>query len=130
MAKKKRCNDFYHIIMKQFADGETDRRLLSIGWMGGLAEKVYMGACRAAMVAPLRIDESWTCHAARFICETYGLHIFVKHRTSRTEIWFCRDTKTQYALDAYIDDNQFRATICGLDMALYDPKHPLEAPTK
>lgn len=126
--KPKRCEDFYRILNRSFTDDMTTRKAFAQGWMSGLAEKVYMGACRAAMVSPLRIDAEWMIAAAEKIKDVYELYLFVHNRQFRTEIWFCRDIKTQGQLAAYINDNQFRATICGLDMALYNPHHVLEAP--
>lgn len=58
------------------------------GHLSGQAEKIYLGACLAAMVRPSRLYRSWCLHVCTKLSAIYGLEVSVFERDEiADEIW-------------------------------------------
>jgi hypothetical protein len=64
--------------------------LFSWGHLVGQAEKVYLGACKAAMFRPSRSEQSRFIHRIETVCAIYGLTYFVLPTSRGKEYWICR----------------------------------------
>lgn len=120
-----RLNDHY---LNLSPKSEIDRRNFSYGFIAGLAEKVFIGACRAAMVAPALQDAEWLEVEVEVIAEEYDLYIATIRRTNRIEYWLLKTLLDRDLLVASPDDNQLRGLLCGYPLKDIDVAHVIEAP--
>ena len=137
LKSKQRCGDHFLTLVARFTgikleDSDAERtdacRQLCYGHMIGLAEKVYLGACDAAMIAPAHADVAWTRSAHKLVADEYDLLIFEKRRNRVTELWFVRGKEAYIRLVAGIDDNIVRGDLCGIPALGIDPDYLLEKP--
>src|SRR5688572_26875112 len=70
------------------ADPHNAVLLFSAGHMCGQAEKIYLGACKAAMFCPSPEYHRWAFNAALYLSKVYGLQVSVFDNTEiADEIW-------------------------------------------
>lgn len=127
----KRCNDYWTEAVTHFAGTDTGDavRQFTYGFICGQAEKVHAGACQAAMSAPLNEDADWTRAAVEKIAAVYGLATYEYRRARRTEFWLLRpDFGVVDKLAQRINDNIYRALICGIPWRDIDRDYVIEAP--
>lgn len=95
VTQKPACRDVYQTVLnrlyawweRQYQYDLEDKFLLSMGFAMGHAEKIYLGACRAAMFCPPdRYGESFGT-VMDMIAEGYGLTAL----RIDEEYWLCRD---------------------------------------
>ena len=94
----------------------------------GNAEKVAIGACRAAMSAPHKKDIHWFRPLHVAVGEEYGLLRHEIARSNRVECWLVRDAAAHALLRRGINDNVTRAYLCGIEAGQIDSDYILEAP--
>src|ERR1039458_9122668 len=125
-----RCGDLFLGLVRRFTGSDhcdSDAcRQFSYGHMTGLAEKVYLGACQAAMNAPTHDDVNWMRSAHSLIADQYGLLTFEKRRNRVTELWFVKGAASYAALAAGVDDNATRGALCGIPALGIDPDYAIE----
>ncbi len=125
-ADKKTCGDFYLEGLQSFTAMESESvRLFAAGFVSGQAEKVHLGACKAAMFRPS--EDRWRMIMAivEEVCRRYELVVF---EAGIGEIWICRDMdvwKELLDLHAHVGRNSAtwhrrRAEMCGINPAMID----------
>lgn len=96
VSPKPTCGPLYKSGLERFTG--MDPALMPIfaaGFVSGEAEKVYLGACRAAMFRPS--DQEWAEKLLVIIEDVaarYGLLIEMLQTSRGSEIWLCRDEIT------------------------------------
>ena len=94
------CGPLYRLVRRQFTDEDPIRnRAFAQGFMCGQAEKVYLGACPAAMFRPTTtVGQELLRGWAATICECYGLRWTVvnyldpsRSNEDVLEVWIFRD---------------------------------------
>ena len=65
-------------------------RLFAAGFVCGEAEKVHLGACRAAMFRPAPENEAMLVEVVTTACRIYGLGFFRIEYDGRIEVWIGR----------------------------------------
>lgn len=128
--KTKTLNNKFYSIIDKLGISKRDMRPYAAGFVTGLAEKVHIGACAAAMVKPSIVDSYWLLPTCKDIARTYKLRLFVLPRTKVIEVWFCRDKQTVEKLkDAECMDlrgaNRARALLCGFPYASINDSYPI-----
>lgn len=104
-----------------------------IFWQGffvGLAEKVFIGACRACMNAVDKEKRNWAEDIALDICSVYNLYTITIELKHRVEIWIAKDERDLIELQSHIFDNKFRAELCGYPYDEIDMNHIIDRPLK
>ena len=98
----------------------------AMGFAAGQAEKVYLGACKAAMFRPDAEERELLWHALAVVCEAYGL----ERRESPVdgELWIFRSANA-WLLDRMLEiepDSSgwhiWRAFMCGIPREEVDPR--------
>ena len=126
---EKRCDAHWFSMASKYGYAVgADLKSFTAGFLSGIAEKVHMGACQASMASPKNADAEWVRPIVADIAVEYGLVTAEVERINRTEFWFFRHPTVRDALLQRPNDNFFRASICGLDVALFDRDYVLEAP--
>lgn len=114
---KKTCGDLY---LEAITKLETDleRRVFAKGFVSGQAEKVYLGACQAAMFRPSDTTFDFILSDVQEVCERYKLHYFVFYLASIIEIWIYRSGFQIGAWYEFAKDSpewhKCRAIACGI----------------
>lgn len=126
MNEKKTCGDLYLEALREIPT-EPERRAFAHGFVSGQAEKVYLGACQAAMFRPSNETMPWLLPMTRDVCRRYGLEceLLGQHCTGLVpEIWIWRRGGTYGAwLQFPKDSAQWhveRARACGI------PEHEID----
>ncbi len=101
----------------------------TFGFLMGLAEKVTIGACRAAMASPLKREEAWVRDQVKVIAQEYALNWHEIPRARRTEFWFVRELSDLVRLGKNEDNNLVRGLLCGYPLDDIDEAHVIEAPS-
>lgn len=97
---KTTCGPLYlHAMMRWTGMDEGLVRAFAAGFINGQAEKVYLGACRAAMFRPPMRHDEMVCDIVRDACLRYGL----EWTFLREEVWICRDQIAKLAVLALND---------------------------
>lgn len=126
---KKRCEDHWQALQQKFGEGNGSRKAAFVaGWVGGLGEKVHLGACKAAMISPLMKDYAWVREIIDNVCAEYGLLKHVIYREYRVEFWVFRNTRDQYLLSMHPNDGRMRGRMCGIPIDEIDENYSIEAP--
>lgn len=87
---KPTCGPLYKDGLDLYAGGDAASiRLFAAGFVSGQAEKVYLGACRAAMFRPSQDRYGMLIETVRDVAFRYGLDV-VEPIGSKKEIWICR----------------------------------------
>lgn len=93
----KTCGPMYFDALSKYAgDDDALIRVFAAGFINGQAEKVYLGACRAAMFRPSEERYVMVRELAKEACERYNLNLFY---APDGEVWICRSVATWKALD-------------------------------
>lgn len=91
----KSCGPLYQEALAAYTAYEPDNvRLFAAGFVHGQAEKVYLGACNAAMFRPS--EERWAM-VERLVAEAasrYRLKVVVIATDRGRELWLCRSEAT------------------------------------
>jgi hypothetical protein len=110
--KSKTCGELYRQVVKEVDGCGGDA--LSIGFLVGQAEKVFIGACDGCMTKDATIET-----AAVRIASVYGLNTIVLRagiaQVYSDELWLYRGTLkfVQFAIDSP-EWNLHRAALCGV----------------
>lgn len=125
---KTTCGPLYRALLHHFcaapgslggAGGlDTDKvALFAAGFCCGQAEKVYLGACTAAMFRPSAERRAMLLEVLAHVCAVYGLLVVER----QDEVWVCRDqeTKTNVMLMDFGTPNspawhRSRGDLCGV----------------
>ena len=85
---KTSCGPLYRAAKNHFTGGDPEKeRLFAAGFVHGQAEKVYLGACMAAMFRPSTLEKQMMVQEiAERAAALYGLVVL----NIREEIWICR----------------------------------------
>lgn len=88
--QKPTCGPLYLDALTQYTGGDAEKiRLFAAGFVHGQAEKVYLGACPAAMFRPPPERWQMVFDLATDAAQRYGLRVITLE--SVQEIWLCRD---------------------------------------
>lgn len=117
---KPTCGPFYKAALDNYAGIDpVKNRIFAAGFVSGQAEKVYLGACRAAMFRPSQDRYGDLIETAQDVADRYGLTV-VAPIGKKQEVWICR---TRWAGDVHmlnglIEDtaewHELRAWLCGV----------------
>lgn len=133
MDNKTTCGPLFLRCLEEFADNqECELRAFSAGHMVGQAEKIYLGACSAAMFRPSPSYREWAVIAAIKISAIYGLQVSVFEREEiKDEIWIHKKTLNwEISLLNGLDVNSpewhsLRGRLCGIPEYDLDPNFHL-----
>ncbi|MEK6885095.1 MAG: hypothetical protein AABY22_36020 [Nanoarchaeota archaeon] len=131
---KLHCSNFFNRILTSF--NVLDSVDFRTGYITGLAEKVYLGACNGAMMKPKSTETELIFSLATKIAETYSLGIFKYSYQENTkdieEIWILRNEEAQKMLEALetLSVNSpgwhsIRGLLCGIPQAEIDTEFHL-----
>lgn len=108
---------------------QTPVELFAAGFAAGEAEKVYLGACRAAMFRPSEEHRTWILRVAVKLVVVYGLEVSLFERVEiNDEIWIhkpeARDELSQLSQMAANSPewHTLRGRLCGIPDSNIDPK--------
>lgn len=122
---KKTCGELYLDALAEIPT-ENERRAFAKGFMSGQAEKVYLGACPAAMFRPSETTFAWLLEDVEEICDRYGLSHHVFNMGTVREIWICRHSFGIGNWYIYQKDSpewhKMRAIACGIPSSEVDYK--------
>lgn len=94
MSQTKTCGPMFLSLLESFAsDPDTSSdpvRLFSAGHMAGQAEKIYLGACSAAMFRPSSEHFAWMKSALNRIAPVYDLNTGWLRYEGVEELWLVR----------------------------------------
>jgi hypothetical protein len=83
------CGPLYQDALRTFAGDDPERmRLFAAGFMSGQAEKVYLGACQAAMFRPSAERREMALEILADLARRYGLAVVTTAVAG--ELWLCR----------------------------------------
>lgn len=118
---KPTCGPMYKEALERYAGDDAELiRIFAAGFVSGQAEKVYLGACRAAMFRPSQDRYGMLIETVRDVAQRYGLTV-VEGIGSQNEIWVCRpdDAELVRGQMQYPENSPpwhvHRATLCGVD---------------
>lgn len=121
--KKPTCGVLYLEALNQFCGTDEERKAFAAGHVNGQAEKVYLGACSAAMFRPQPENHEWLLLTVQKIAGRYGLRVncqsYVDRGTVISEIWISRkgsvivDEFTRYPVNSPTW-HAVRARACGI----------------
>lgn len=105
------CGGLYQQLRARLADEPVDK--ISLGFLIGQAEKVYLGACDGCMTKDVALKD-----AALLIASVYGLHSVVIEppgAVNSAELWIYRPPLrfVEFLLDSP-EWNLQRAAMCGV----------------
>ena len=121
---KKTCGPLYQEQLKQFVGNDRELRLFTAGFITGQAEKIYLGACGAAMFRPSPEHKGLVTELVEIASVTYGLC----SNNIGEEIWlFHPDVAPAFIRLKSIIPNTItahfmRATLCGVPLREIDYK--------
>lgn len=75
--------------LEKYGATDAEQKAFAAGFVSGQAEKVYLGACRAAMFRPSQEKAGWMLEIVEDVCFRYGLS-FYSPVGSKQEVWICR----------------------------------------
>jgi hypothetical protein len=127
---KPTCGPFYKAALEKYAKTPEEMHIFAAGFVSGQAEKVYLGACRAAMFRPSQDRHAMLLEIVKDVTERYGL-LFVDDVGEKKEIWICRSEWANYVLGLINTPenselwHQRRAFLCGIPHKEIDPEFHL-----
>lgn len=90
--QKLTCGPLYKMGLERFTGLDPDKiPIFAAGFVSGEAEKVYLGACRAAMFRPSSEWKETLLAIVEDVAERYGLVIEMLKTSRGPEIWLCKD---------------------------------------
>jgi hypothetical protein len=116
---KRTCGPLYNEGMLAYCKNVEEERLFAAGFVSGQAEKVYLGACRAAMFRPSPEKRDMLIEVVVEVAKRYDLAVDYL----LDEIWILRRTREdQWALFSRLQDEEvnspiwhtWRAYLCGV----------------
>jgi hypothetical protein len=125
--KKQTCGPLYKLALDMYAGDDPEKmRLFAAGFVSGQAEKVYLGACQAAMFRPSADRAAMINELVKDACERYGLLMWWM---LDQEIWLCRDAGTMATVREMAQRtpnspgwHRLRAMLCGIPVDEIDEK--------
>ena len=126
MSTKPTCGPMYKSALEKYCGGDPQKiHLFAAGFVSGEAEKVYLGACSAAMFRPSQDRMGMLSEIVEDVCQRYGL---VSFDGGRGELWICRNMDVWEALremHAMVPANseewhRRRAELCGIPLGEVD----------
>lgn len=114
-----------------FGDDPQRRRDATVGFWIGLAEKVGMGACRAAMVRPNLGKNPWATEALSAVANHWGLVVTTFKYGDITELWITRPAnavEVENLLTCAVNSPEWhtrRGLLCGVPVEEIDPEFHL-----
>ncbi len=134
-AQRETCGPKFLSALSHFTAQTRDPvQLFSAGHMTGQAEKIYLGACAAAMFRPSTEYSAWALQAAVYLSGLYGLQVNVFARDEiKDEIWLHRAEheggirslqSEEYNSPAW---HYLRGLLCGVPLGQIDPEFHLRS---
>lgn len=129
---KKTCGPMYKEGLEKYGDSPEKMRAFAAGFVSGQAEKVYLGACRAAMFRPSQDRSGMIEEIIKDVCSRYGLGTIYPVGTEN-EFWICRlEWADDVELLRVITENSpqwhaHRAYLCGVPESEIDYEFHLRA---
>ena len=125
--KEKTCGEFYKEAIQKYGMTESTYWAFAAGFVSGQAEKVFIGACRAAMFRPsvYKMEQ-----LIEIVCEIANRYSLTARRLA-DEIWIWRtgDGAVEIDLERMIGMpsnnwlwHAIRADLCGISLRQFDPK--------
>ena len=131
---KPTCGPMYKEALDKYADGdESKSHAFAAGFVSGQAEKVYLGACRAAMFRPSQDRKAMLLEIVADAAARYGLRVVVPVG-AKGEVWICRATylpAVEMLRDCHPENensewwHRHRAFLCGVPDDEVDSKFHL-----
>ena len=140
MNTERTCGELYLDLLGRFTDMDPEKiRLFAPGFVCGQCEKVFSGACQAAMFRPSLEYRYMVLRAVHVSCDVYGLLWDTLGPLGAGEIWVRRleglvETRWQELCAMLADGrentpgwHQLRAAMCGIpadrvDLAYHERK--------
>jgi|SRR5579863_7273902 len=127
--KIERLTKFYKAAISLYNIDQSleSKKLFNTGFIYGLAEKVYVGACAAATTKAYPGDGSWTSDIVYNISNIFGLYIHVlpTYKSDGSllfvEFWMFKYPMYMDLLIANPNDNVIRAELCGYNPEGIEP---------
>jgi|SRR3989304_4911931 len=125
MSKKRTCGPMYlEALLKYAGDDPVNVKLFAAGFISGQAEKVYLGACKAAMFRPSDINAPMVREICKDVAQRYGLMLLtyedefwlVRNIGARSVLWTAIECETNSA-----DWHVLRGMLCGVPKDEIDP---------
>lgn len=133
MSTQKTCGPLYKEGLEEFT--AMDQKLIPVyaaGFISGQAEKIHLGACRAAMFRPSSDWFEMVENVAQSVAKRYGLRVSVISTSRGPEIWLCDSeaTAAEISLLPTIAENSDtwhwrRGIMCGIPSWSIDPNFHL-----
>jgi hypothetical protein len=126
--EKPTCGTLYGEAVNEYGTTPELARALACGFVSGQAEKVYLGACPAAMFRPSDDNYQWLLNEVIKIANRYGLVVSIiasgVFATPR-EIWITRNSKGLGRwMHCSVNSEAWhiwRAVACGIPLDEVDP---------
>ncbi len=124
--QKPTCGVLYKETADQFGQTPETVDAFAAGHVSGQAEKVYLGACKAAMFRPQPDRHAWLLEVVQAIAGRYGLQVqcltYMDGGEIRNEIWISRQGVGKW-LDYPVNSQQWhtlRGLVCGVPLGEID----------
>ncbi|MBI2053578.1 MAG: hypothetical protein HYT41_02450 [Candidatus Sungbacteria bacterium] len=121
------CGELFKKFLLRYTEGDPEKvRVFDAGITYGQAEKVYLGACTAAMFRPT--DQYWDTKlkSCKEVCGLLKLCTVIVHTSVGREIWVCRPENEALVRNLlHISENSpqwhiFRGNLCGIPQSEID----------
>lgn len=84
------CGPLYKEGLESFTGMDRDKiAVFAAGFVSGQAEKIYLGACQAAMFRPAPENYHMVFEIAAEVATRYGLRVETMDTSRGTEVWLC-----------------------------------------
>lgn len=99
MAGKTTCGPLYLAALEKYTGmSAVAVRTFTAGFVSGQAEKVYLGACLAAMFRPSGNRLPMVQEVVADVARRYGLIVQELETADGVEVWLCRDEDAQTSI--------------------------------
>lgn len=118
------------VLRERYSTSEESYKAFSCGFAAGQAEKVFLGACKAAMFRPSAENFGWYFQEVKIIAEAFGLSVtLLNSHSSETpyEIWIHKDVIGEW-LNHEVNSpmwHKSRAEVCGIPAEKVDVDYHL-----
>lgn len=131
-ATPEKCTGAYERLAEQAIEDAQDDAAgwgFTVGFIAGQAEKVFNGACLAAMFRPTRISRESLKEAVDKVAAQYAMPVYVLEKDDVYECWIYRQNDTDtaallmrvYAANVNSPEwHQLRARLCGIPPSKLD----------